>query len=363
MQVAVDKNSTIVRNISDAPKSVNELTPVQATAPGRQRATVSLPAPPDLRLRLMRAGMRTLSVLAPSLAVRAVDRLWFTPIHAPLRPEAKAFLESGERLHFQVRGRDVAGWTWGEGPIVLLLHGWGGHSGQMQSLAAAVVAAGYRAVAIDGPGHGASQTSRPGDRRSSFVEVAEALREAAAALVPRFGPIAGLIAHSGGCAAVALAIRDGWRPPSRMVFLAPFVHPEASMTPFGRMLGASPRVMADFARYVERRFDRAWPEFDVAALPTVRPVPPLLIVHDRDDAEVSYAGSQDLAAAWPQARLVTTTEFGHRRLLREEAVVAQAVAFVAQAAPALMKTAELHRSTPADARDELDRDFDTAGIC
>lgn len=362
MQVAVDKNSTTVRNIIDAPKPAPE--PMPVATPAHPRATTSRPnARPDFRLRLLRAGMRTLSALAPTLAVRAIDRLWFTPIHAPLRPEAKAFLESGERLHFQVRSRDVAGWAWGEGPTVLLLHGWGGHSGQMQSLAAALVAAGYRAVAIDGPGHGASQTGRPSDRRSSFIEVAEAIRETSSALVSRFGPIDGLIAHSGGCAAVALAIRDGWRPPSRMVFLAPFVHPEASIAPFGRMLGVSPRVMADFARHVERRFDRAWPEFDVAALPTVRPVPPLLIIHDRDDAEVSYAGSQDLAAAWPQARLVTTTEFGHRRLLREESVVAQAVAFVTQATPALMKTAEPPRSTPADARDELDRDFETAGIC
>ncbi|WP_242107450.1 alpha/beta hydrolase [Luteimonas aquatica] len=309
------------------------------------------------RLRLLRAGMRALSMLAPNLAVRAVDRLWFTPTHAPLRPEAQAFLAGGERLHLRVDGREIAGWSWGAGPAVLVLHGWGGHSGQMQPLAEALVAAGLRAVAIDGPGHGASQTRRPGDRRSSFIEVADALRAVAAEL----GPLAGLIAHSGGAAAVGLAVREGWTPPPRLVFLAPFVHPAAALEPFGRHLGVTPRVMAAFARHVERRFGRGWAEFDVAALPTARAVPPLLIVHDQEDAEVSCEGSHDLAQAWPQARLVLTRGLGHRRLLRDAAVVARAVDFVrgqaATAAPAIAT-----HPVPADARGELDRAFESSGL-
>ena len=35
-----------------------------------------------------------------------------------------------------------------------------------------------------------------------------------------------------------------------------------------------------------------------------------------------------IAGAWPGARLVTTTGLGHRRILRDERVVSQAVAFV-----------------------------------
>ena len=35
-----------------------------------------------------------------------------------------------------------------------------------------------------------------------------------------------------------------------------------------------------------------------------------------------------IANAWPGARLVTTTGLGHRRILRDEHVVSQAVAFV-----------------------------------
>ncbi len=58
---------------------------------------------------------------------------------------------------------------------------------------------------------------------------------------------------------------------------------------------------------------------------------PALIVHDPDDDEVPYAEAQDIVAAWPGARLYTTRDAGHRRMLRDSGVVAEAVAFVSAA--------------------------------
>jgi hypothetical protein len=56
---------------------------------------------------------------------------------------------------------------------------------------------------------------------------------------------------------------------------------------------------------------------------------PALILHDIEDAEVPHAEGLSLAHAWPGARLVTTAGLGHRRILRDEAVVGQAVEFIA----------------------------------
>jgi hypothetical protein len=52
------------------------------------------------------------------------------------------------------------------------------------------------------------------------------------------------------------------------------------------------------------------------------------VFHDRDDAEVPWSDGAAIAGAWPGARLVTTDGLGHRRILRDERVVSQAVAFV-----------------------------------
>lgn len=57
-------------------------------------------------------------------------------------------------------------------------------------------------------------------------------------------------------------------------------------------------------------------------------LPPLLLVHDRDDKEVDTPDTEDLAAAWPGSTVVRTTGLGHRRILRDPAVVARVLDFL-----------------------------------
>src|SRR3712207_7030695 len=57
-------------------------------------------------------------------------------------------------------------------------------------------------------------------------------------------------------------------------------------------------------------------------------MPPTLVVHDRDDAYTPVADGAAIAAAWPDARLRVTSGLGHRRILRDPEVVAEAVEFV-----------------------------------
>jgi len=54
----------------------------------------------------------------------------------------------------------------------------------------------------------------------------------------------------------------------------------------------------------------------------------LLVVHDRDDREVPFANGERLAAAWRNAQLSATAGLGHRRILRDEQVIAETVEFV-----------------------------------
>ena len=55
----------------------------------------------------------------------------------------------------------------------------------------------------------------------------------------------------------------------------------------------------------------------------------LLVIHDRGDREVPVRHGDRLAASWPNAHLVLTDELGHRRILRDDTVIAQAVEFAA----------------------------------
>jgi pimeloyl-ACP methyl ester carboxylesterase len=61
---------------------------------------------------------------------------------------------------------------------------------------------------------------------------------------------------------------------------------------------------------------------------------PLLVIHDRDDREVPFVHGERLAATWRNASLHATTGLGHRRILRDDAVIAEVVAFVRDGLPA-----------------------------
>ena len=271
-----------------------------------------IPVPPWLR-----TGMQVASTLAPGAAARVARKLFFTPPRARVRDEERAVLARGEQFSLDVDGQRVVGRAWGEGPAVLLVHGWGGHAGQMTSLVDPAVAAGFRAVAIDLPGHGESEGSL-----SSLVHFASALRSAGA----RFGPVRGIAAHSFGAAGTAYAISSGLAV-ERAVFFAPPLSFESFWFRFREGVGLSRPVMDRMLReaeeWLEVRFDGIAPA-DVAPRMTT----PLLVLHDPEDREVPYEEGAELARRWPGAELRPTPGLGHLRILRDGGCVAAAVGFL-----------------------------------
>jgi pimeloyl-ACP methyl ester carboxylesterase len=266
--------------------------------------------------RVLGAGLR---VLPDPLAAAAAERLFFTPPR-PRRSRGEGALRRAERLTVPSR-EPVAAWRFGSGPAVLLLHGWGGRAAQLTSLVPAIVGRGYAAVAMDAPGHGTA-----GRGLSSAPQFARALRAVADAV----GPVHGLVAHSLGAAAAALALRDGLRA-ERVAFLSPAADPPQWARLFARRLGLSTEVVARMRARSERRLGLGWDELRVPELARGMRAP-LLVVHDRDDDEVPLADGAAIAAAWPGARLSVTEGLGHNRLLRDAVVAEQVAAFVASGA-------------------------------
>lgn len=301
---------------------------------------------PNRRLRLLRAGMRALGAIHPPSAAALMDRLWFSPPRLALRAPELATLDSGTRLPLSIHGRKLAAWAWGDaGPTVVLLHGWGGHAGQLHAFVAPLRAAGFRVVAFDAPAHGASAAGRLGGRRTTFFEFADAL-EAVTASEPA---LACIVAHSGGCTATALAMRAGWMAPASLVFVAPFAKPLDAVDGFAHAFGASPQVVAAFRRGVERRLGHPWADLDITTLDDAYKWRRLLVIHDEDDREVPPAQAEAVAASWPLAQRMATCGLGHRRLLREPAVVARALAFLQDGAEPVHAGYQ-----PRDSRHELD---------
>jgi len=269
----------------------------------------------------MRIAFGTLERLAPGIGGAWAERLWLTvPPYRGRRPEV---IPPGEPFTVSVDGRRVTGRTWGSGPVVYLVHGWGGVSVQLRAFLEPLLAAGHRVVTFDALSHGESDPGRLGPGRTTIPEMAEALR----AVVDAHGPAHAIIAHSLGCNATFFAMRRGLRA-ERLVFLAPMTQPMPYTVLFGAALGFDRRIRTRMVDRVARRSGLPWSAFDVPSQVPDVVVPPLLTVHDPNDRETRYADSLALAKVWPDAELVTVSGLGHWRLLRDPATVARAVDFV-----------------------------------
>ncbi|HEX4966799.1 MAG TPA: alpha/beta hydrolase [Thermoanaerobaculia bacterium] len=284
--------------------------PIQNSTIGRLRP---VPAPSWLR-----AGMRVASTLAPGAAALLARKLFFTPLRARLRDEEREVLARGEVFSLPVGGQRVVGRVWGEGPTVILAHGWGGHSGQMTWLAGPAVEAGFRVVALDFPGHGESAGSV-----SSLIHFASALVRVAAL----FGPVRGLVAHSFGAAAGTYAMSSGLAV-ERAVFFAPPAGFESFWARFQAGVGVSQEVMDRMLHEAEEWLNVSFAGIGPAGLAPSMTVP-LLVLHDPEDREVPFAEGAELARRWPGAELRPAAGLGHLRILRDAGCVEAAVKFVA----------------------------------
>jgi pimeloyl-ACP methyl ester carboxylesterase len=277
----------------------------------------------NVRLSILRGLFRLLGRLSPRLGGAVAERLFFAPPR-PRRAPSQRALAGGRRFQVRVGRRRIAAWLWGHGPTVVLLHGWGGRAAQLTSFVTPLLDRGYSVVAFDAPGHGVS-----GGRLSSAPEFAAALR----AVADRVGGAHAVVAHSLGAAAVVLALRRGLSC-ERLVFLGPAADPPAWIEPFARRLGVSPRIQKQLRTRSERRIGVRWEELAIPPQAADFDLP-LLVIHDRDDAEVPWTDGSTIAASWPGARLVTTSGLGHYRLLRDPEAIARAVSFLAEGNPKL----------------------------
>jgi pimeloyl-ACP methyl ester carboxylesterase len=221
---------------------------------------------------------------------------------------------------------------WGKGPLVILVHGWNGRGSQLGGFVAPLVQAGFQVVAFDAPGHGGSAGTS-----SSLVEFASAFDAVVDAVKPFFQPLAGVIAHSMGGAAVTYALsRAQSRPCSgpephprspRLVFIAPPIDIRDFVVTVVNELGLSARTQSALERALERRVG-----LRMAELHAVRLAPgmtaPLLVLHDEQDRAVPVQCGESLAQAWPGAEIVKTSGLGHNRILRDPGAISTAVAYV-----------------------------------
>ena len=232
---------------------------------------------------------------------------FLTPRPMRTKPRDDELLRRGTRLTLE---GGLAATAWGDGPTVLLAHGWESQRTHWGAFVSPLVEAGFRAVAIDAPAHGES----PG-KKTNVVEYAHALVRVGL----QIGPLAGVVAHSFGAGATPIALHRGLDANRAVLISGPYSLASV-VERWGRHHGIAEEEIPRFLRLVEDEIGEPMAELDllhvVAGLSAAA-----LIVHDRNDKEIPVEDGMALAAAWPGARTLITDRHGHRRIMIASEVV------------------------------------------
>ncbi|MFF5427542.1 MULTISPECIES: alpha/beta hydrolase [unclassified Streptomyces] len=273
---------------------------------------------------LVRTVLNTAARAAPGPAGRSAFHLFVRPLgRAALRPVERDLFATARTGRLRVRGKEAVTYAWGDGHRpVLLVHGWSSRASRLTAFAEELLARGHSPVAFDVPGHGAA----PG-RASNILEYRDVIRE----LHERHGGFDAVLAHSFGVLASLFALRDGLRA-DRFVGLGGVGSFDLLTDAFRRGLGVDERVMLRMREHVERHLapeePGIWDRFGADRAPAALDGP-VLFFHDEGDDMVPLAHARLLARVHgDRARLVITRGLGHRRILTDPSVIAEAVAFL-----------------------------------
>lgn len=290
----------------------------------KNAATSVVKAPARTRLR-----MKALERTSPERAAELAEQQWFVVPTVPFERKLVRYTPLGGRPFFLMSGpSEVAGFSFGpsDGPLALLVHGWGGYWQLLQAHIAALVQAGYHVVAFDAPGHGRSTYGNLGAGQASLAEMVQAVR----AVVAEMGQPELVVAHGRGAMA---AIRALETPARDYVFLAPYVRLGSGIDWFEDVMDMGPRTREVFTRRLRERIGSELADFDltreVPGTDAEGRQPRLLAIHDEDDPETPAEDTAQLVEAWPGAELVRTRGLGHRQLVWHDEVVRKVGDFVA----------------------------------
>ncbi len=276
-------------------------------------------------LRLFRFALGASQRLWPALAVRAAYRLFATPLppkwlnrrvpwDASWRIERWPLEQAGVTIYSPAAAPHA--------PLVLLVHGWGGHARQLLPLAQALAQQGLRPVLLEMPAHG-----RSAGTASNLPQFARAIEYVAARLAQEGHTLRALVGHSLGANAAAFALSRGVAA-ERLVLLAPPASPRAFTRVFAHVFGLSEATRCAMQKRIETREGILMRQFEPGAVGPRIGVP-TLVVHDREDSINRFADGAAYSDAIGEAQLVATEGLGHRRILKDAHVLGRVAVFLA----------------------------------
>lgn len=291
-----------------------------APLPGSERRVPGLTPALRRRARLL---FRILTAISPSLAARTAAYLFVRPRARAITATEAQFLQTARARRLPTSGGTIQLYEWpGEGPAVLVVHGWISHAARLQDLIQALRAQGLRVLACDAPAHG-----RSSGRQADLLRYRDALATVSRAC----GPLAAIVAHSfGAMAAVSWLTEDAAAASVRAAVLVGLPGDMGYLLDsFILAMGLSQPVVQRLRALFLARYGRFPEQFSTRALAQAIRIP-VLLVHGAEDDLVPPEHAREIAALLCAGQLHVARGLNHSAPLRDPPSVALMVSFLAE---------------------------------
>lgn len=259
--------------------------------------------------------------LPSTLAIKATTRfIGRSDKKSPTARDLDA-LAKGNRFTFGTDYKRVA-WSWGKGPIVIFVHGWGGRAAQMAAMAKKVADAGFRSIIFDATAHGESAGKIIGFKYfiSDINQLTQQLNQ----------DIYGVVGHSaGGLSTMAAREIIGLKAKKYVSLCAPCA-PYPPINSIQKLIGPSSKLLSCYKNYYANQFNSTWKKLDAALAFAVRDDEKLMLVYDLNDKIVDPRDGKKIQKRWPSVKLIETKNLGHQKVLWSPTVIEEVASFISQ---------------------------------
>ncbi|URM35930.1 alpha/beta hydrolase [Flavobacterium anhuiense] len=258
--------------------------------------------------------------ISTNLVTKFAAKIFTTPIkHKVPKRELEMDAKSIQKLiYIPEIDKSVVTYTYGQSPSkVLLVHGWSGRGTQLFKIADELLANGYSTVSFDAPAHGKSKgkTTIMSEFIASILEIEKQL-----------GPFEIAIGHSLGGMSVLNSIKDGLKVEKAIIIGSGDIVQDI-LDEFTFKLGLKKEISIHLRDYFENMYQVKMDDF--SAYKAAKKIKtPVLVIHDKDDPEVSVKAGIHINENLENGSLFLTEGLGHRKILGNQNVIKKILEFI-----------------------------------
>lgn len=258
-----------------------------------------------------------LATIAPRKSAVKAFYLFCTPRKGKVLPHQIDFLERAKAEKLAVNDLDIQTYRWlGQGPTVLLMHGWESNAFRWRNLIEKLQQANFNIIAFDAPAHGHS---------SGTVLNVPVYTACTNTLIELLQPDA-IIGHSiGGMTALYSQHQQPNTKIKKVVSLGAPSDLKDIISNYQNLLKFNNRVLEALNLFFIEKFNFGINEFSIAQF-AQNISKEGLIVHDEEDAIAPFSAAEKIHANWKNSILLPTKGLGHS--LHQDTVNDKVIAFL-----------------------------------